>query len=395
MANRSLYYPYIHLRDPDWLKATLLVFSQVYRMTPVPGRQPDDDEAIVPFTQWNGGREPMLTTANLNSTRAIAAQTDLATRLRKDGEDPAFLERFGRFTTEASRPPGELGFQIHQAKLHEKLKCALRDTELAWKPMSHEPYDLWEEYVELNEQIGQAVMASLAIACAEGQGLDIVGDARSGPLHDCLVKKRPEDVYDAWLKPKFDIGKPRKPNAQELFELLITLRCDPRKLDAEALANIGADREPINHLIDELARRAQLMDAMDPGPERTKQFEDEASKILRAWEADRKNMSNFWKRFFGFGLLETGGKTLEKMISKALETAPAAATATTGALAGLALQGPVLAAGAGLGIGLFTHAAKTYIDMVKKDEDSPYRYLTLMEEGGVVIRADMRRMSLK
>jgi hypothetical protein len=105
MANRSLYYPYIHLRDPDWLKATLLVFSQVYRMTPVPGRQPDDDEAIVPFTQWNGGREPMLTTANLNSTRAIAAQTDLATRLRKDGEDPAFLERFGRFTTEASRPP--------------------------------------------------------------------------------------------------------------------------------------------------------------------------------------------------------------------------------------------------------------------------------------------------
>jgi hypothetical protein len=106
-------------------------------------------------------------------------------------------------------------------------------------------------------------------------------------------------------------------------------------------------------------------------------------------------MSNFWKRFFGFGLLETGGKTLEKMISKALETAPAAATATTGALAGLALQGPVLAAGAGLGIGLFTHAAKTYIDMVKKDEDSPYRYLTLMEEGGVVIRADMRRMSLK
>lgn len=137
------------------------------------------------------------------------------------------------------------------------------------------------------------------------------------------------------------------------------------------------------------------MDAMDPGPEWTKQFEDEASKILRAWEADRKNMSNFWKRFFGFGLLETGGKTLEKMISKALETAPAAATATTGALAGLALQGPVLAAGAGLGIGLFTHAAKTYIDMVKKDEDSPYRYLTLMEEGGVVIRADMRRMSLK
>jgi hypothetical protein len=42
----------------------------------------------------------MLTTANLQSTRAIAAQEGLATRLRKDAEDPAFRERFGRFITE-------------------------------------------------------------------------------------------------------------------------------------------------------------------------------------------------------------------------------------------------------------------------------------------------------
>jgi hypothetical protein len=73
-----------------------------------------------------------------------------------------------------------------------------------------------------------------------------------------------------------------------------------------------------------------------------------------------------------------------------MEAAPAVTTATTGALAGLALQGPLLASGAGLGIGLFTHAAKTYTEMANRDEHSPYRYPTLMEEGGVVIRADMR-----
>jgi len=56
-----------------------------------------------------------------------------------------------------------------------------------------------------------------------------------------------------------------------------------------------------------------------------------------------------------------------EVIGKAAEAAPAAAMASTGALAGLALQGPLLASGAGLGIGLFTHGAKTYADLRNKD----------------------------
>ena len=394
MTKCSLYYPYIHIRDVEWLKATLLIFSEVRRMTPVVGRQPDDDEAIEPFTQYNGGRAPMLASANLWAPRAIAAQEALATRLRKDAEDPTFCKRFGRAATEASWDPCNLGFQIHQAKLDESLKSALRDTELAWKPMNHEPYDERQEYVELNERVGAAVMATLAIACAEGEGLDIVGDKRSGPLHDCLVKKRRQDIYDVWLKSIPDIGEPLQPNARELFEFLVFVACDPRKVDAESLAELGADRKPIYNLMDALAQRARLMDPMDPGPERTKQFKDETDKILKAWKADRANMSAFWKKFFGVGLLEAEGKALEKplekIISKALEAAPTAATATTGALAGLALQGPLLASGAGVGIALVTHAAKTYAEIANRDANSPYRYLTLVEEAGVLIRAEGR-----
>jgi hypothetical protein len=206
---------------------------------------------------------------------------------------------------------------------------------------------------------------------------------------DLDVFEVPRDVYDAWLKPKFAIGEPPKPNARELFEFLVFFTCDPRTLDAEALAEMGSNREPINRLMDALAERASLMDAMDPGPQRAQQFKDEASKILEAWQVDRANMSDFWRKFFGFGLLETGLKSLEKVISKALEAAPVATTGIASALAGLALQGPLLAAGAGLGIGLFTHAAKTYTDIVNRAKDSPYRYLTLMEEAGVVVRADV------
>jgi hypothetical protein len=130
MANSALYYPYIHIRDVDWLKATLLIFKQVRRMTPRPGRQDDDSEAIVPFTQPYGGREPMLDTADLWSPRAVEAQERLARWLRRDAENPSFGEQFGQDTTEAMRAPGEFGFKIHQAKLHDSLKDALRETDL-------------------------------------------------------------------------------------------------------------------------------------------------------------------------------------------------------------------------------------------------------------------------
>jgi hypothetical protein len=138
------------------------------------------------------------------------------------------------------------------------------------------------------------------------------------------------------------------------------------------------------------AERAKGMVAMDPGKERTEQFRDETAKILKAWAGDRINMDNYWKKFFSVGLMEPGGKILEKVIGKAAEATPAAATAATGALAGLALHAPLLASGAGLGIGLFTHAAKTYVDLRSRDRESPYRYLTLLEGRGVVIRADLR-----
>jgi hypothetical protein len=390
MADRSLYYPYIHIYDPEWLKATLLLFNQVRRMTPRPGAQGDDDESIDPFTRWQGGREPMLESANLWSERAVAAQVELAQRLRSDAEDPAFLNRFGQPAVEAIRGADEHGFQIHQMKLHESLKDALRETGLAWKPGNPEGYDLWEEYVELNERVGQAVMATLAIACATGEGLDIVGDKRSGPLHDCLTRKKPRDVYDAWLKPTQNIADPPQADARELFEFVVSFACDTTKLDAEILGKMTSNREPIRRLMGALAERAKRMDAMDPSEDRKKQFEAETAQILEAWKNDRANMDNFWKRFFGFGLLEPAGKLLEKVISRVTDAAPAAASGATGALAGLALQGPLLASGAGVGIALFTHVAKTYSDVRNRDRESPYRYLTLMEEAGVVVRADLR-----
>lgn len=389
MADRALYYPYIHIRDVEWLKATLLLFSQVRRMTPAQGAQADDGGEILPFTEWRGSAEPMLTSANLWLERAVAAQDELARRLLEDAKDWDFRNQFGQYAAEAIRGADDHGFQIHQAKLQESLKGVLRETQLAWEPGSPEPYDPQLEYIEVHPRIGEAVMATLAIACAMGEGLDIVGDKRSGPLHDCLTRKQPKDVYDAWLKPASNISDPPQADARELFEFVVAIACDTTKLDAETLAKMGANRDPIRRLMHTLAERTKDMAAMDPGKERTEQFRDETAKILKAWADDRINLDNYWKKFFSLGLMEPGGKFFEKIIGKAAEAMPAAATATTGALAGLVLYGPLLASGAGVGIGLFTHAAKSYADLRRQDHESPYRYLTLLEGAGVVIRADL------
>jgi hypothetical protein len=56
-------------------------------------------------------------------------QVELAGRLRKHAEDPAFQGRFGRLAAPARRDAGEHVVEIHQ---DESLRDALRDTYLAW-----------------------------------------------------------------------------------------------------------------------------------------------------------------------------------------------------------------------------------------------------------------------
>ena len=65
-----------------------------------------------------------------------------------------------------------------------------------------------------------------------------------------------------------------------------------------------------------------------------------------------------------------------------------AAAAGGGGAAGVA-SAAVAGAGAGLAVGVVFHGAKTYFRMRKAERDSPYRYLTHLEEAGVVFRGDL------
>jgi hypothetical protein len=83
--------------------------------------------------------------------------------------------------------------------------------------------------------------------------------------------------------------------------------------------------------------------------------------------------------------LGTGAETVAKS-----GAAGATGAAVVGATAGGTLLATLSGAAAGLAIGILVHAGKSYRKMQKEERDSPYRYLTLMENSGVVFRSDLR-----
>jgi hypothetical protein len=62
----ALYYPFIHITDVNWLKATLLCFPGVRRMVPQ-SYVPTDSDAVREFCDVEGPRgEPLLTRVDLS-----------------------------------------------------------------------------------------------------------------------------------------------------------------------------------------------------------------------------------------------------------------------------------------------------------------------------------------
>jgi hypothetical protein len=122
---KALYYPYIHIRDVNWLKGTLLLFPQVRRMIPYGNFTPDDSPEIRAFAT-SIGREPLLKPANLRHPRVVNAQLALATKLQDDAKDRGFRRRYDRKAAAPEIVKDPLGFQIHARKLEPTLVDALR-----------------------------------------------------------------------------------------------------------------------------------------------------------------------------------------------------------------------------------------------------------------------------
>src|SRR5262245_56473724 len=110
----ALYYPFIHITDVSWLKATLLCFPGGRRMVPQ-SYVPTDSDAVREFCEVEGPRgEPLLTRVDLFSPDARAAEGRLLATLEK--YDSTIRSRFSERVTMKALGTDDL-YQLHDEKI--------------------------------------------------------------------------------------------------------------------------------------------------------------------------------------------------------------------------------------------------------------------------------------
>jgi hypothetical protein len=206
----ALYYPYIHIRNENWLKANLLCFGQVRRI--VPDRFTARDHAtIAPYASLEGPYGALLEEANIHHAAVHQAQRDLKLKLESNLDKIA--KRFQRKSTPEEYQAGPKTFQIHRNKLLEDyndpgLAKLLEATDLAWR--TDDKWDKnWnrDQWLTMHPRLGAAVMSTLALAVEKSQGLHIV--TPSVRAHNSLLANSADKVFEALFGDPIYTGRRR------------------------------------------------------------------------------------------------------------------------------------------------------------------------------------------
>src|SRR5690349_12636382 len=100
-AAGALYYPYIHIKDLNWLLSNLIIFPCIKRMVPM-NFTPRDSNEVQALSKWEeDGPEALLQPADLSSPRSLQAQANLAGRLKRDAQNYEFVLRYGEAAARA------------------------------------------------------------------------------------------------------------------------------------------------------------------------------------------------------------------------------------------------------------------------------------------------------
>jgi len=395
----ALNYPYIRIRNVEWLKRTLLVFPHVARIAPSYGA-PEDAAEVAKFCNLIGRRGPLLRNVNLDDTGIWDDQRELKGRISDamSIDRKRFVERFGREATlrdtallresasvwqdrDASRT-----FQLHGQKVFIDLLHFLFENGLAWHPQ----YSHGDGYVEMHPRLGEAVLATLAFACAKNEGLSLVTEFPQ--IYGRTIHRSKEEILQSCLDPtpstvKVDKQEPAQTN---LFEFVVHQRCDVSKLTPETLLALNKDWEAIGSFKDSLEK---LTADIPPGIGDPKilhqRFTEKADRILARWKEDNKNLPQRLRALFS-GDGEEATKVLEKLVEKAVDGDAKAvgAGAASGGLIDFLSVGhlsyhAVLSAAAGLAVAIVVRTGRNVVAAKKKQKEDPFRYLTMMHKAGV------------
>lgn len=385
----ALNYPYIRVRSVDWLKRTLLIFPHVVRMTP-DWRAPADDPEVSAFAHLMGDRYPLLRSADLQSSHVRVAQLELVAELRSrlDKEGGRFRARYGRqaasdlatsligetLTIWERRLSPHATFQIHAYKLYEELTAFLRQENLVWHP----DFPDGPDYLEMHPHLGEAVMATLAMACAENEGLQVVTEFPR--LHGKLLGTPREKILTACL----DGIKPTgSTSGQEIAEFLVYRWCNVDMLSAENILALKDERAALADFRGKLEELATtLPTTIHSEKVRQERLEDTLNDMFKEWEKQQTSIGHASRLFFGKGF----GSEFKKVAEKFVEAATKPETGidiVKGALIG-GVTGQVLTGiGAGFAVAVVFRGLESWGKARHDAEKSPLRYLTRLQEQGV------------
>ncbi|TGT57307.1 hypothetical protein EN813_038380 [Mesorhizobium sp. M00.F.Ca.ET.170.01.1.1] len=404
-AADALNYPYIRVRDVEWLKRTLLVFPHVVRMTPGIDRgAPADDPSILPFT-WprNEKDEPLLRPARLYLPHVQQSQLELRAELeaRIAAAPKAFLARFGKKAAKSdargsikTATPWErrlgLGanFQIHPEKLGELVEVLQREG-LAWKPSDHMADS--PGYLEMHSVLGEAIMATLATACAEAEGLQVVTEFPS--LHGKLIGTPREKILDACIDgPKVD----GKVTGEHILEFIVHKQCKIDLLAKDGIYALHEERKALadfREKLEKLAAEEFKQPIFDVGTREVK-IKDLLRDLFKDWDSEKNQLAGTGRQFFGDGVLAEPSKLIEKIGEALLKPETGLAGAQGAAIAaapqaaltagaGGSLTPVLVTAGFGFVVGVVVRSVESWAKARKAAKDSPLRYLTALESHGV------------
>jgi hypothetical protein len=395
----GLYYPYIHVRDEAWLKATLLYFPHILRMVP-PRFETRDSPLVRDLVHLPGARgEPLVGFYRTNTAAIDQAIDRLTSRLMSDIEkSPELAAQLSWEATLAAYRRDD-DFLIHTAKAPRHFWSELSKRGLMWSPSpptrtSRQSYQISrtpDDWVAVHPILGEVFMATVAAAAAKDAGLEVVTDASH--VHQVVSARDEETIYQTLFHGGSHNGASESAMTLRLANLVIVGGFDVSTLSPADLAAMSANREALFDFRRYLAARVAEIPQMDSGLRREARLKAAATEALDEWRKSLANMSGFARRFFGVGLLDKSEKAMTDL-AKALvpvSLATVATAATTAAAvpaaggAALVTSPIVIAAAPGLAVALAVYGIKTWHGLKQEEMSGPLRYLSLLKKQGATL----------
>ncbi len=243
MARRCLYYPFIHFRDPAWLKLSALYWDDVTRIVPLSYVTRDSREVRAledAGVLRRADPSPYESSVTELFEHLLARhERELVRRYNVARRDtwPENLERLGLKSGRTSS--SSLAF-VHVSKLEPSLRQRLLDSKLAMP--SHD-----KRWLGMHPSIVAAYMISLATSIAERRGLALSSDNAThlSGAASCTV-----DDLARSLVGSVNLSKKRRPLGTESAQVtpervaFVTLQAVlPERLDGISIKQILELRE--------------------------------------------------------------------------------------------------------------------------------------------------------